>query len=379
MRIVFFGTPEWAVPTLAAITATRHVVSLVVTQPTRRRGRGGAVSPSPVAAAAAKAKIPILEPNTVKTPQFLSRLAQERPDVLIVVAYGRIFPVDVLELPPYGAVNVHFSLLPRYRGAAPVQWAIANGESETGVTIVQMTEEMDAGPIIAQARVPIEVGEHTPSLGARLAPLGAELLASLLEDIDERRIQTVPQDPSGATLAPLIRSEDGWVDWGLPADAIERRIRAFDPWPGQSSTSVKGKMRILEARGRAAGAEDAAVPPADATAEEAKKTATPGRASTTGRPMIASRAPVMTRPPVSGRTASAGAGQPAGTPAAIPHEPGIVLGMRGEALEIACGGGTVLEAVRIQPEGRRVILGAEAIRGRYLRPGDRFTTPTSGR
>jgi methionyl-tRNA formyltransferase len=338
MRIVFFGTPDWAVPALAAVAATRHVVSLVVSQPTRRRGRGGAVTASPVAAAAARAKIPVLEPTTVKTPQFLSRLAQERPDVLIVVAYGRIFPKDVLELPPYGAVNIHFSLLPLYRGAAPVQWAIANGDTETGVTVMKMTEEMDAGPILAQARVPIEEGEHTPALGARLAPIGAELLASLLEDIDEQRTVPQPQDPGAVTMAPLLRAEDGWVDWTLPAAAIERRIRAFDPWPGQAATSVKGKLHILEARGRAAAEDDAAGPTA------------PGAA----------------------------ADKPGAAVGGAPPEPGLILGTRGEALEIACGEGTVLEAVRIQPEGRRAILGAEVIRGRYLRAGDRFTAPPPG-
>jgi len=333
MRIVFFGTPEWAVPALAALTATRNVVSLVVTQPTRRRGRGGAVTPSPVAAAAARGKIPILEPDTVRGSQFLSRLAQERPDLLIVVAYGRILPKGVLDLPPLGAVNIHFSLLPKYRGAAPVQWAIANGESETGVTVMKMSEEMDAGPVLAQARVPIEEGEHAPALGARLAPLGAELLASLLEDLDENRLEAQPQDPSAVTMAPLLRAEDGWIDWSLPAAAIERRIRGFDPWPGQSATSIKGKVRIVEARPREA-------EPAEADA-----------AHPSGEVRIAGAEP----------------------------EPGSVLGTRGDALEIACGGGTVLEAVRIQPEGRRAILGAEAIRGRYLRVGDRFTAPPAGR
>lgn len=318
MRIVFFGTPDWAVPALAAVTASRNVVSLVVTQPTRRRGRGGGVTPSPVAAAAARAKLPILEPNTVKTPQFLSRLAQERPDLLVVVAYGRIFPRDVIELPPLGAVNIHFSLLPRYRGAAPVQWAIANGETETGVTVMRMTEEMDAGPILAQERVPILEGERAPSLGARLAPIGAELLASLLDDIDEGRIEAQPQDPGAATVAPMLRTEDGWIDWTQDAATIERRIRGFDPWPGQSATGSKGKVRILEARAR----EGAAIDDPDVLAAQS--------------------------------------------------EPGVVLGTRGEALEVACGARTVLEAIRIQPEGRRAILGAESVRGRYLRPGDRF-------
>jgi len=327
MRIVFFGTPDWAVPALEALLPTRNVVSLVVSQPTRRRGRGGAVSPSPVAAAAARAKIPILEPTTVKSPAFLSRLAQERPDLLVVVAYGRIFPADVLALPPLGAVNIHFSLLPKYRGAAPVQWAVANGETETGVTVMKMSEEMDAGPILAQERVAIAPDEHSPALGARLAPLGAKLLASLIEDLDEKRVEPRAQDPAGVSFAPLLRAEDGWIDWTRPAAVIVRRLRGFDPWPGQSSSSVKGKVRLVEARAREAQAE---TDRADAAA-------------------------------------------------APPAEPGVVLGMRGDALEVACGEGTVLEALRIQPEGRRAILGAEVIRGRYLRAGDRFITPASGR
>ena len=192
----------------------------------------------------------------MKTPQFLSRLAQERPDLLIVVAYGRIFPREVLELPPLGAVNIHFSLLPRYRGAAPVQWAIAEGETETGVTVMKMSEEMDAGPILAQERVPILEQERSPSLGARLAPIGAQLLVSLLDDIDEKRVEPRAQDAGAATLAPLLRAEDGWVDWDLEAAAIARRIRAFDPWPGQSATGSKGKARIVEAAGREAVASD---------------------------------------------------------------------------------------------------------------------------
>src|SRR5262245_1244451 len=319
MRIVFFGTPDWAVPALAAVAATRHVVSLVVTQPTRRRGRGGAVSPSPIAAAAALAKIPILEPNTVKTPQFLSRLAQERPDLLLVLTYHIIFTQSVLDRTPLGTVNIHFSLLPRLRGAAPVQWAIAHGETETGVTVMRMTEEMDAGPILAQERIPILEDERAPSLGARLAPIGAELLASLLEDLDEGRTVAHPQDDAAGTLAPLPRAEDGWVDWELDAAAIARRVKGFDPWPGQSATGSRGKVRILEARA-------GEIPEKD---EETAK--------------------------------------------AIPHAPGVVLGTRGDALQIACGSGTILEAIRIQPEGRRLILGAEAIRGRYLRVGDRFS------
>ncbi len=309
MRIVFFGTPDWAVPTLEALAASSHRPSLVVTQPAKRRGRGGEPSASPVAAASARLGLACIEPDAVRTPEFLERVRAEAPDLFVVVAYGKIFPQRLLDVPRLAPVNVHFSLLPRWRGAAPVQWAVAEGDTETGVATMRMVKELDAGPVYLVQRLRIEPDEHAPRLGARLAEAGASLLLATVEGIAGGSLAPREQEEAGVTFASLLRSEDGSIDWQAPAEGIARRVRGFDPWPGQSATAEKGTLRLIEAR------------------------------------------------------AVAGA---AGT------APGTVLGASGSALRIACGGGTVLEALVVQPAGRRPISGVEALRGRFLREGERL-------
>jgi methionyl-tRNA formyltransferase len=312
MKVVFFGTPDWAVPSLVALMGSEHRPSLVVTQPARRRGRAGAASPSPVAGTAARLGLPILEPESIRKTPFPEAMEREAADLFVVVAYGRIFPERLLAIPPRGAINVHFSLLPAYRGAAPVQWAIAEGETRTGATTMGMVKDLDAGPIYLQGEVAIERGEHAPSLGARLAEIGARLLVDTLDGIAAGRLEPREQDGARASLARLLTAEDGWIDWREPAWRIEQRIRGFDPWPGQSARSERGKLRVLEAR---AGGDRG-----------------PQRA-----------------------------------------EGGSVLGEgEGGAVRIACAGGTWLDATTVQPEARRPMGGAEALRGRHLRLGERL-------
>lgn len=248
MRIVFFGTPDFAVPSLQTLVSGPDRVVGVVCQPDRPAGRGQHLTSPPVKRAAEAANVPILQPHKVRTPEFLEQLRNWAPELIVVVAYGRILPTTVLELPPRGCVNVHASLLPRYRGAAPMQWAILNGDERTGVTIMQMSEEMDAGDILLQREAPIGADESLPSLHDRLAALGAAALMEALEQLRSGTLKPRQQDPALVTFAPMIRKEDGRIDWSHPAPEIARRVRAFDPWPS-AYTAIHGKrLKICRAR-----------------------------------------------------------------------------------------------------------------------------------
>ena len=207
----------------------------VVTQPDRPAGRGQATMPSPVRRTASAAGIPVLTPRKMKAPGLLEELRGWRPDLVAVVAYGRILPQAILDLPPLGCVNVHYSLLPRYRGAAPMQWAILEGEVVTGVTTMRLVAEMDAGPILLAEEVAMEPDETAATLEARLVPVGARLLMATLEGVARGFLTPRSQDPAGVTFAPMLRKEDGMIDWARPAPEIERRIRAFTPWPSAFS------------------------------------------------------------------------------------------------------------------------------------------------
>ncbi len=231
MRIVFMGTPASAAATLDTLLGGPDEVVGVVTQPDRPAGRGQATMPSPVRRASAAAGIPVLTPRKMTDPGLLEELRGWRPDVAAVVAYGRILPQAILDLPPLGCVNVHYSLLPRYRGAAPMQWAILEGEAVTGVTTIRLVAEMDAGPILLVEEVAMEPDETAATLEARLVPVGARLLTATLEGAARGSLTPRPQDPAGATFAPMLTKEDGMIDWARPAPEIERRIRAFTPWP----------------------------------------------------------------------------------------------------------------------------------------------------
>ncbi len=232
-RVVFMGTPEFAVPTLLALLDSFDVVG-VVTQPDRPAGRGQAVRESAVKRVAVQAGVPISQPKTLRTPEAFARLQSWRPDVIVVAAFGQILRQNVLDLPPHGCINVHASLLPRWRGAAPVQAAIRAGDATSGVTIMRMDAGLDTGPILSQRAISLDPRETGSTLHDKLAALGAELLIETLPRYLAGEIapQPQPDDPVLVTLAPSIQKEEGQVDWRRPAVEIDRLVRAFDPWPG---------------------------------------------------------------------------------------------------------------------------------------------------
>ena len=253
-RIVFMGTPAFAVPSLEACLEVGTVVA-AVTQPDRPRGRGQEVSASPVKARAASAGIPVLQPPRLKGTDFSRVLADLRPAAVVVTAYGRILPPDVLAVPERGCLNVHASLLPRWRGAAPIQWALAEGDRETGVCLMQMEAGLDTGPVLALRREAVRPDDTAESLGARLATLGGRLLREELPRFFAGELPPTPQPTQGVTLARPVEKEDGWLDWAQPAEVLERRTRAFTPWPG-SWTSLGGThLKLHRVRvGRGTGA-----------------------------------------------------------------------------------------------------------------------------
>jgi len=231
-RIVFFGTPSFAITTLQELLKGPDKLVGVVTQPDREKGRGRKIVISPVKELALRHGLVPLQPEKAKQEAFQEILKGLRPDLMVVVAYGQILPRAVLDIPKYGAVNVHASLLPKYRGAAPIAWAILNGEKMTGVTTMVMDEGMDTGDILLQTETPIGDGETCETLHDRLASLGAQLLSETLEKMKAGTIRPIPQDHSKATYAPPLNKEDGHLDWKKEAEEIDRQVRAFNPWPG---------------------------------------------------------------------------------------------------------------------------------------------------
>lgn len=308
MRAVFLGTPGAAVPFLDALLQAGHVVPLVVTQPDRPVGRSGVPRPPSVKVRAAELGVDVIQPRSVRRPSFLEKIRSVDPDLLVVVAYGRILPVDVIEGFPHGSVNIHFSLLPRFRGAAPVQWCLARGEKVTGVTSMRISEGMDEGDILLQRELPIEDGEHSPALHARLTAVGVELLMETLAGIDRGDLVPRPQDHDKADFAPLLTRRDGEPPVDLTAAEIEGRVRGFDPWPGVWFGRRNRRIRLVEAR-RIGGVE-------------------PG----------------------------------------IP--PGRIINRTGWPLVMVCGEGTLLAIDTVQPEGRRPIGSLDAVNGRHLLPGE---------
>ncbi|WP_334111159.1 methionyl-tRNA formyltransferase [Thermodesulfitimonas autotrophica] len=232
MRLVFMGTPEFAVPSLEALLDSGHQVNLVVTQADKPKGRGKRPAAPPVKEVALAQGIPVLQPARLKDPDFLRRLQAAAPEAIVVVAYGKILPAAVLSLPPYGCINVHASLLPRYRGAAPIQRAIMNGERETGITTMLMDEGMDTGDILLQRRVAIGEEENFGSLCQRLARLGAQVLRETLEALQAGTLRRQPQDHAQATYAPPLTPEDELIVWDRPGEVIKNQVRALDPKPG---------------------------------------------------------------------------------------------------------------------------------------------------
>lgn len=250
MRVVFFGTPEPASVALDALLDSRHDVIAVVTQPDRPKGRSGRAVPSPVKERALAAGLPVLQPETPH-PGFARSLADLAPDVCTVVAYGHILPPEVLAVPPRGFVNVHFSLLPRYRGAAPVQRAVMAGETETGVTTLLLEPSLDTGPILLVTREPIAPDDTSGTVMDRLAHRGGQLLTDTLDAIEAGRLSPRSQDAALATAAPKIKPEEGSIDWSRPAKGIADRVRALNPAPG-AYTSYRGKrLKVWRASARA--------------------------------------------------------------------------------------------------------------------------------
>lgn len=248
MRLAFFGSPDFALPSLEALLAAGHEVALVVSQPAKPVGRSAELSDPPVARRAKELSLAVFQPPTLKDEVALARLAEVRADLFVVVAYGKILAQRVLDLPRLGCVNVHGSVLPRWRGASPVQAALLAGDAESGVSIMRMEAGMDTGPVYAVSRGPIAPGEDAGSLSARLAREGAELLVATLPAIGAGTLAPAPQDGALASLCPKIRREDGQADLSRPAEELVRRLRAFTPWPGLFAFRGGRRVKLLAAR-----------------------------------------------------------------------------------------------------------------------------------
>jgi methionyl-tRNA formyltransferase len=263
LNLIFCGTPQFAVPALEKLVDAGFRVHLVVTQPDRPKGRGLELVASPVKQSAQKLNLPITQPDRIKTnDEFRAQLTALQPDAIIIVGYGRIIPQWMLDLPPLGNLNLHASLLPKYRGAAPIQWAIANGETVTGVTTMRIDAGLDTGAILQQHELAIAPDDTAETLAPRLAAIGADLMVETLSGLQAGSIRSRPQDNSQASLAPILKKEDGLVDFSRAATEIFNRIRGFQPWPG-AYTKFRGKtLQIIHARP----ATDA-VPPAELRAD----------------------------------------------------------------------------------------------------------------
>jgi methionyl-tRNA formyltransferase len=249
LSLIFCGTPRFAVPSLEKLAAAGHRIHLVVTQPDRPKGRGLELVPSPVKHSALNLNLPITQPDRIKANQdFREQLTNLKPDAIIVVGYGRIIPQWMLDLPPLGNINLHASLLPKYRGAAPIQWAIANGETITGNTTMRIDAGLDTGDILLQQQLSIDPEDTAETLAPRLATTGADLLMETLSGIQAGTMRPRKQDDSQATLAPILKKEDGLIDFSRSAAEILNRLRGFQPWPG-AYTKFRGKtLQILKAR-----------------------------------------------------------------------------------------------------------------------------------
>ena len=247
MRVVFMGTPEFSVPSLEALLDSEFPVIGVVTQPDRPRGRGRTITPSPVKEIAQARSLPILQPEKMKHPDFLGALERWHPDIIVVTAFGRILPKVILDLPSRGCINVHGSLLPRYRGAAPIQWALINGDLVTGITTMLMDEGMDTGGILLKESVSIHPEETAGELSVRLAMVGGRLLLDTLWGWSANQITPLAQDENQVTLAPPLKKEDGNISWNQSAVAIANRIRGMSPWPGAYTFCGEERLSVWKA------------------------------------------------------------------------------------------------------------------------------------
>jgi methionyl-tRNA formyltransferase len=317
MRIVFCGTPHFAVPTLKRLLAKPDFQIVgVISQPDRPRGRGRVVSPSPVKAIALGAGLPVHQPEKIRSAEARELLQKLSPDGVVIIAYGQIIPAPLLSIPKFGWINLHASLLPRYRGAAPINWAIANGETKTGVTTMRIDADMDTGEILLQREIPIGATETAPDLSVRLAEAGASLMEETLRGLMAGRITGRAQDSINATYAPLLKKEDGRVEWSRSAKEIFDRLRAFAPWPG-AYTTFRGQTCQVWGE------------------PESKQ---------------------MRKETIGDRTDVA---------------PGTLVQEKGE-LHVVCGGTTVLRVLTVKLEGRKQVTAAEFANGARLKAGERF-------
>lgn len=247
-RIIFMGTPDFSVPALKALHKSGHKVDLVVTRPDQPKGRGKIITLSPVKKAAIELDYEVIQPDSIKTKAVEERLSQLKPDLFIVIAFGHILPKNILAIPKIAAINIHASLLPKYRGAAPIQWAIINGEKETGVTTMLMDEGMDTGDILMCSKVKIEPDDTSATLHDRLATIGADLLIRTLNAFEAGDICPVAQNHSRASYAPLLKKSDGHIDWAKPAETLESFIRGVTPWPGAFTFHEDKQLKIFKAK-----------------------------------------------------------------------------------------------------------------------------------
>lgn len=310
-RILFFGTPEFAVPTLAALVEAGRAPVRVVTQPARPVGRGRRPQDPPVAAWAREHGLEVMQPERVRHPGFLAEAAALAPDVAVVVAFGQIFPRALLDLPRHGCINLHASLLPRWRGASPIQAALAAGDARTGVATMKMEEGLDTGPILLEEETEIGPDETFEELSGRLAEMGGELMVRTLERLERGDLVPRPQSSEGVTYAPRLTRESGRVDWSLKAREIHDRLRAYTPWPGLTAELRGEPVKIVSA----------------GVLEEGD-----GNAS-----------------------------------------PGTLLGLRDGRLAVACGGGTALALAELQRPGKRALRAADFVNGERLRAGESFS------
>lgn len=306
MRIVFMGTPEAAVPTLKRLVADGHEIVAVWTQPDKPSGRGNRVAPSPVKELALAHGLTVHQPARIRTAESQALFASHNADLVVVVGYGRILPAEFLGAPKRGCINVHFSLLPLYRGAAPVNWAIINGEEKTGVTTMFIEEELDSGPILLQRETQIGEMETAPELMGRLAEMGAELLGETLAQLDE--ITPRPQHDRDATFAPMLRKENGLIDWSKNAFAVEHAIRGLQPWPNAYTHHQTHLLIVWRAKADRAESSNAV--------------------------------------------------------------PGEVVASQGDDLIVKCGGETMLRLIEVQPEAKRRMSVRDFMNGTHLKVGD---------
>jgi len=310
MNIVFFGSPQTAIPSLKALLKAGHSVPLVITQPDRPSGRGRNLKPCPVKKFAEKNKIPVLQPAKIrKDKECFNALKKINPDINVVAAYGQIIPSEIIYLPRYDSINIHFSYLPKYRGASPVQWALLNGEKKTGITLFRLNEKMDQGDILARKSVWIRQDENSMELEERLAEISAPFLVETLSKIGT--ILPEPQDHTKATYAPLISKQDGRIKWEKTAESIYNQVRAFFPWPSSFTFFDKKRMKIIKANDLNQKAE-------------------------------------------------------------TPVSPGEITNIDEKGITVGCGGNTLLLIEKLQPENKKAMSAHSFSLGARIKPGDTF-------